>query len=300
MAKKIVTKKQHVILLLLYIFRFVNSKQLQEFLGHKDHRRINSWLKDLTTKGYVERDFTVRYGATTKPARYNLSIKGRAHIKESYDYYFPAYLKRVARDNKASKAFRVKCQIIADWYLFVLPTPRRNTEKTSQKEKITGIHIIDYIVPLLHKGVSEEKETIPLNIKQFFTSAYFPSFVLVKKIKPDSYLRMKTNEGIAHALLFVIDAYVVRIVLQNTIKRIFNTLREEYWEDDNINSLQMYILCPNNQIIIYLKRLTTSFMKNYYGGTHLSFHFATRNQFYKCKNGTAKEVGWRTISSEDE
>ncbi len=50
MAKKIVTKKQEEILQLLYIFRFLNSRQVQEFLGHKDHRRINSWLKDLVKK----------------------------------------------------------------------------------------------------------------------------------------------------------------------------------------------------------------------------------------------------------
>src|SRR5579864_1383619 len=117
MAKKIITKKQHIILLLIYIFRFVNRKQIQEFLDHRDHRRINAWLKDLTTKQYIERDFKVVYGILTKPAVYNLTTKGRKYIKESFRYHMPVYLKRIARDKDASKAFRIKCQIIADWYL---------------------------------------------------------------------------------------------------------------------------------------------------------------------------------------
>ena len=39
MATKEITNKEHVIIVLLLIFRFVNSKQIQEFLGHTDHRR---------------------------------------------------------------------------------------------------------------------------------------------------------------------------------------------------------------------------------------------------------------------
>jgi helix-turn-helix protein len=76
MAKKDITNKEHIIIVLLLIFRFINSKQIQEFLGHKDHRRINSWLKDLVEKGYIERDFTPIYGTLTKPAVYTLSVKG--------------------------------------------------------------------------------------------------------------------------------------------------------------------------------------------------------------------------------
>src|ERR1700722_1103014 len=170
MAKKIVTKKQHTILLLLYLFRFVNSKQIQEFLGHADHRRSNSWLKDLVEKGYIERDYTVVYGTLTKPAVYFLSAKGRKYIKDSYHYFFPTYMKRIARDAKASKAFRIKCQIIADWYLFEL-----NNLRQKQASR-TSIPMIDDLVKVLTTDTDEEK--IPFNTAQFFTPALFPSFVL--------------------------------------------------------------------------------------------------------------------------
>lgn len=55
MAKKLLTKIQQTILTLLFTFRFINSKQIQQFLQHKDHKRINSWLKDLEEKGYIVR-----------------------------------------------------------------------------------------------------------------------------------------------------------------------------------------------------------------------------------------------------
>ncbi|HSW98176.1 MAG TPA: hypothetical protein VLF89_10200 [Candidatus Saccharimonadales bacterium] len=291
MAKKIVTKKQHVILLLLYLFRFINSKQIQEFLGHADHRRSNGWLKDLVDKEYIERDYTVVYGILTKPAVYSLSAKGRKHIKDSYQYFFPNYMKRIARDPKASKAFRIKCQIVADWYLFELQNLRQ------KQASRTIIPMIDDLVKILTTDTNEEK--IPFNTVQFFTPALFPSFILLEKLKPDGYIRRRTKSGIGHGFIFIIDAYIPRFLLRYTIKRIFDTLDEEYWEDESIDALHLYFLCPNNQIIIYMKKLLTQPLRGYYYKTPLYIRFATRNQFYNRKNGKTDKMGWKIVSSSD-
>lgn len=274
MAKKIISNKEQVILLLLLIFRFVNSKQIQRFLGHKDHRRINSWLKDLVEKGYVERDFKPIFGTLTKPAVYYLTAKGRAHLKQSYAYHFPKYLQRIARDAKASKSFRIRCQLIADWYLAIPPG-----SLTGNKSK-TGIDIVDRFVTELTTGDAEEGKIIPKKKIQFFTPAFFPSFILLEKIKPDAYLRRKGTKGILHGLLFVIDAYVPRFLLRYTLKHIFDTLDEENWSDESTHSLHVYLLCPNNQIIIYLRRLIPNYMEQYYG-KELVFHLETRNELSK-------------------
>ncbi|OGK51764.1 hypothetical protein A3B02_02445 [Candidatus Roizmanbacteria bacterium RIFCSPLOWO2_01_FULL_42_14] len=285
MAKKIVTKKEHTILLLLYIFRFLNSKQIQEFLIHKDHRRINSWLKDLEEKEYIVREYTPIYGVLTKPAVCYLTTKGRKHIKESYNYYFPPYLKRISRDHKVSKAFKTRCQIIADWYITRIPPTK------------AGISIVD---TLIKHCITAIEEKMPLNTVQFFTPSYFPTFKLLKHIKPDAYIRKKAREGIAPGFLFVVDPYVSRLVIRYTIKRIFTTLNEEYWEDDVI-AFHMYFLCPNNQVIIYLRRmLPTQLEQEYASGTPLHFHLATRNQLYNYKQGKIETIKWITISSEDE
>ncbi len=288
MYKKIITNKQNIILTLLLTFRFLNSKQLQQFLLHKDHRRINSWLKDLVDKQYIERDYKPVYGILTKPAVYNLSNKGRAYFKSSYPYHFPKYLRRISRDTKASKGFRIRCQIIADWYLMLFPISDSKC-----------IPIIDILLKELTTDTEGKEEKVPLNILQFFTPSYFPSFILLGRIKPDAYLRKRTRNGITHGLLIALDAYIPRLMLRYLLERIFTSLDEEYWEEEDVDSLHIYILCPNNMIIIYLRRLLQSFFERYYGGKELVFHFATRNQLYKRTQTKSLNSGWSRLSSAD-
>ncbi len=116
-------------------------------------------------------------------------------------------------------------------------------------------------------------------------------------MKQDAYLRKKTSQGIAHGLLFVLDAYIPRFLLRYTIKRIFDTLEEKVWEDESVKSLEVYFLCPNNQIIIYMKRLLTQPIENYWGSKPITFNFATRNQLYKKKEGKIEKIPWITVST---
>lgn len=88
-------------------------------------------------------------------------------------------------------------------------------------------------------------------------------------------------------------------MLQCFIKKIFTSLDEEYWESDDIDALHIYVLCPNNMVIIYLRRLLKSFLERYYGGKELMFHFATRNQMYKRKQVGTGNIGWIRVSSEN-
>lgn len=295
MSKKIITNKQKIIQTLLYTFRFLNSKQIQKFLQHKDHRRVNSWLKDLVDKQYIERDFKPIFGTLTKPAVYSLTAKGRSYIRNSYRYQFPKYLKRISRDSKVSKAFRIRCQIIADYYLLLLPPAERNNKIKGK----TGIDIIDYLQTQLTTNTDEEEEKIPMNSIQFFTPAYFPSFVLLDGIKPDAYIRRRTIKGIRHAFLFVLDAYIPRFLLRYSLKHIFDTLDEEYWEDESIHCLQFLFLCPNHKIITYCRRLLPSFLERYYGSKEIIFYFITRNQLYARIKNPEKEIEWRRVSSKD-
>jgi hypothetical protein len=299
MSKKIITNKQNIILTLIYIFRFLNSKQIQEFLNHKDHRRINSWLKDLTDKGYLERDFKPVYGILTKPAVFNLTAAGRTYIRNIYQYSFPKYLKKISRDKKSSKGFRIKCQILADWYLELNQDnsiEKKGGENNNKKSK-TGINILDLVANQL--TVYEVPDKIPLNTVQFFTSAFYPDFVLLKSLKQDAYIRRRTTKGINHGILFVLDAYIPRFLLRYTLQRIFDNLNDEPWEDESINNIQFYFLCPNNQIIIYMRKLLPSHLQNYYGSKVVKFNFATRNLLYKKKSGKIDQIPWKTMTTED-
>lgn len=133
MSKKILTKRQQTILILIYTFRFINSKQIQTFLQHKDHRRINSWLKDLVEKGYIERDFTPVFGTLTKPAVYNLSSKGRVYMRNTYPNVSRKYLGRLRKDKDRTKGYRIKCQVLADTYLILFEEYTTEFPETVEK-----------------------------------------------------------------------------------------------------------------------------------------------------------------------
>ncbi len=283
MSKRFITKKQETILLLILTFRFINSKQIQQFLGHKDHRRINAWLKDLAEKHYIVREYKPVFGTLTKPAVCYLSLLGRQYIRNTLFFMDDKYLVRLRDDTKRSKSFKVKCQLIADFYLIIYVG--------KEKELVTSI-----------EEIVKEGVTMKPKVLQFFTPAFFSEldFVLLAHLKPDAYVSKQTKTGIVHTCIFVLDAYIPRLMLHYLLKRIFQALDEETWEDDEVASLHLYFVCPNNMVIIYLRRLLSSFMESYYGSKPLMFHFATRNQLYKQKREKLTNTGWITVSSTDE
>jgi hypothetical protein len=260
-----ITKKQQTILTILFTFRFINSKQIQQLLSHKDHRRINSWLKDLMEKEYVERDFQPIFGTLTKPAIYFLSIKGRDFIRKTY-FVDDIYLARLREDKKRLKAFRIRCQIVADCFLLLFP---------DQVNEYANI-IFQFVTPAFYKDLD---------------------YNLTSLLKPDAYGYLKNADGITHIFFSILDAYIPKMMLRNKIQHIFTTLNEETWEDEAICSLQLYVVCPNNVIIIYLKRILPTMLENYSGNVEISFHLATRNQVYKRRQNPTAKTGWISFVS---
>lgn len=279
--KNKITKKQQTILTLLFTFRFINSKQIQQLLNHKDHRRINSWLKDLVDKEYIERDFQPVFGTLTKPAVYFLSVKGRDFIRKTYHFSNYKFLARLREDKKRSKSFRIRSQIVVDCFLLLFPN--QVTEYAN---------VIDM---WLNQGIT----LIKSKQFQFITPAFYENLdcQLTSLLKPDAYGYLKNTQGIDHIFFSIIDAYIPKMMLRTKIQHIFTTLDEENWEDDAIRSLQFYVVCPNNVLIIYLKRLLPTLLEDYYGKAELSFHLATRNQVYKRRQNPTAATGWININT---
>jgi len=278
-----ITKKQQIILTILFTFRFINSKQIQQLLNHKDHRRINSWLKDLVEKEYLERDFQPVFGTLTKPAVYFLSTKGRDLIRKTY-FVDDIYLARLREDRKRSKAFRIRCQVVVDCFLLIFP---------DQVNEYANV-----IAQWLDQGFKLVKS----KQFQFVTPAFYEDLdcKLTSLLKPDAYGYLKNTDGITHIFFSILDAYIPKMMLRTKIQHIFTTLNEEDWEDEAICSLQFYFICPNNVIIIYLKRILPTLLESYSGNVDISFHLATRNQIYKRKQNPTTKTGWISISSIEE
>lgn len=122
------TKKQQEILRLLYKFRFLNRIQIQAFLGHKDPKTINMWLRDLRSKGYVEWIYSTHFAEKTKPAIYYLNLNGVRYLrtltitnKDGDDgetvvspYYPPEELRKRYKEPTRSQTFIDRCVLIAD------------------------------------------------------------------------------------------------------------------------------------------------------------------------------------------
>lgn len=121
------TKKQQEILKLLYRFRFLNRIQIQAFLGHKDPKTINLWLRDLRAKGYVEWIYSTHFAEKTKPAVYYLALNGvrclRALTRSVKDddgtiAVAPMYpleeLRKRYKEPTRSQTYIDRCVLIAD------------------------------------------------------------------------------------------------------------------------------------------------------------------------------------------
>ena len=141
-----ITKKQQEILRLLYSFRFLNRIQIQAFLGHKDPKTINLWLRDLRAKGYVEWIYSTHFAEKTKPAIYYLGLNGvrylRTLTRKSKDEdgkavmspsYPPEELRKRYKEPTRSQTYIDRCILIAECCIAL---ERKDTENETKGRKL--------------------------------------------------------------------------------------------------------------------------------------------------------------------
>jgi len=111
-----ITKKQLEIIKYIYHFRFLNRTQIQALLKHKDYRLINEWLKDLTEKDYLIRNYSEKYGERNKPAVYYIGPNGIKLIKTLVNCG-TVQLKKLHREKDRKDPYISKCQKLADIFI---------------------------------------------------------------------------------------------------------------------------------------------------------------------------------------
>ena len=92
-------KDQIHLINLFYKFRYINTRQLSEYLG-KNPRIINGRLKILLDQGYIDRFYDKSYKLKGKPAIYYLLPKSLSFLKTQP--YFNNYAKFLHYRNKTS------------------------------------------------------------------------------------------------------------------------------------------------------------------------------------------------------
>ncbi len=232
------TTKQIEILLLLYKFRFLHTYQFQTLLNHKKSNRIKIWLKDLTEKDYLRKDYT-QQTIHKKPAIYSLTIKSRELLKKRKDCNLSA-LNTIYREKHRSTQFINHCMLIADIQLML----RSKFQEPENLFFATKNNISDY--------------------------DYFPS------VLPDAYIVLKKPRNTQRFLVDVIDDNLPRFAIRGKIQRFIDYYNSDLWEDNtNTQFPSIIIISPTDENKKYIKRYIT---KTLDGQSEINFQVTTMEE----------------------
>lgn len=236
------TPKQLQLLLLLYRFRFLNRIHLQKFLNHKDPRRINTWLKDLTTRNIIGRKYSNRLLANTRPAIYYLATKSRAILLTQPDIN-EKLLKRVYREKTRSDKLINHCLLVADIYFLL--------NKQSQANK-TKLH--------------------------FYIKTDLVSHRYLPYKRPDAYIAIESKRQTKRYFLEIIDEGTPRFMIRSKIDHYFEYFQTNTWQDntDHPNPTMLFV-CPDELTKTFLNKYILQTQEEE-PEIDLYFYLTTQNQ----------------------
>lgn len=212
-----ITPKQLEILTLIYRFRFLNRTQLQTLLNHKDPKRINIWLKDLTDKNILGRIYSTKLKENTKPAIYHLATKSRKILLDQ-EYTNEKILNRAYRDKNASQKLINHCLFLADIYLLLKNESLKNKQELS-----------------------------------FYTKTDLADHNYLPYNRPDAYISLKTKRQTKRYFLEIIDEGTPRFMLRKKISQYIEYFDEGTWKNRTLhNNPSLLFICPNQNLKDFL------------------------------------------------
>lgn len=212
-----ITPKQLEILTLIYRFRFLNRTQLQTLLNHKDTKRINTWLKDLTDKNILGRIYSTKLKENTKPAIYHLATKSRKILLDQEDTN-EKILNRAYRDKNASQKLINHSLFLADVFLLL-----KNDSLSNNQE--------------LH----------------FFTKTELADHTYLPYNRPDAYIALKDKKQSKRYFLEIIDEGTPRFMLRKKISQYIEYFDEGIWKNRTLHdNPSLLFICPNQSIKEFL------------------------------------------------
>ena len=218
------TPKQLNILLLLYRFRFLNRIQIQKLLNHKDPRRINTWLKDLTGKTIIGRHYSTKLKENTKPAIYYLMTKSKSLLIDQNGVDNKLLLKRIYREKIRSQRFIDHCILLADFYL--------GLQKTITDEKL-----------------------------HFFTKTDLSTHYYLPYNRPDAYIA-REGKITKRYFLEIIDDGTPRFLIRKKIEQYIEYYDTNIWQDETGHPFPTILfLCPNDLMKDFLHKHISQVME---------------------------------------
>ena len=218
MNNKPLTKKQIIILLLLYKFRFLHTYQFQKLLNHTYPNRIKVWLKQLTTTEYIHRNYEPNKFGNKQPAIYYLTKKARKIIKEQKKYN-QTTLNKIYREQTRSQTFIDHCLLIADTYLSL----------QSQLKKNQSLY--------------------------FATQTDLEKHEYLPKRLIDAYIAITKSKTTKRYFLEIIDDTLSKGKIIAKVQKYLKYAENNLWEENTETPFpSVLIICPNEQIKKWLQR----------------------------------------------
>jgi hypothetical protein len=248
MTLQTITTKQEEILTLIYKYKFLNRIQIQSFLKHKDHRRINSWLKDLTEKEYIKRIWSNGYFERTRPSIYYLAPNSLSFLSKQY-FITPKYFPKITAEAEAgaSDNFIPDSILLADLSLTFL------------SESTEGI---------IRTAVTKTELAEPYSEYNFLADA---------KIKPSLIFAISASDKsmTKYYFLEIIERYSSFILIRNKIKKYFDLYCSSEWENKVGGKFPtLLFICLSLQLLIYAKRYARRIRADQYENSKITFQFA--------------------------
>lgn len=215
-----ITTKQQEILKLIYRYRFLNRTQIQVLLGHKDKRRIISWLKDLRDKRYVDWHYNATdFIAKSKPAIYYLALNGIRYLREVGDYPGEGLRKRYKEPGR-TQVFIDKCLLVADCCIAL-------RAKSDGKLKYSCLLPADYVDP--------ESQYLFLN-----------------ELKPHIFFAKQYDGETTNYALENFELTLPRYQLRQRIKDYVDYI--DTWDEENGPAPIALFICATTADLLYVKR----------------------------------------------
>ena len=246
MTQSTITPKQETILKLIYRYRFVDTIQIQAFMGHKDKSRIGQWLKDLRQNSYIAWIYDPdNFTNKTKPAIYYLGINGIRHLR-TLNAYPSAELRKRYREASRQPDFIARCVLIAGCCAN-LEAPLSNTSYQYVVEA-------DYIHPESDYHFLEDLK---------------PQLCFIKEIISKGSTTKKNY------LLEIFDSSTPRYKLKQRLKGYVEYLDNGDWQDNFDSQPIVLIACPTKAALIYAKRHVKSLLEDTTENIKQSIRFST-------------------------
>jgi hypothetical protein len=228
-----ITHRQEVILKLLYRYRFLNRKQLQIMLKHKNKSLVLIWLKDLREKDYVQWIYSYDLDEKAKPAIYYLSLNGIRYLKSTNEYPAEAIKKRY-RESERSQRFIDTSMLLADCSInFRTNSNTINTYITTQADYAHGAHEFNFLV-----------------------ESY-------SNVKPQLIIKLEnTKDGrTKNYLLEVFETCLPQYSLRKRLKQYVKFIDEGYWVGDRDDPEPIILLVfPTKELRVYARRKIREFL----------------------------------------